>query len=201
MLRFFIIASILFFSVACSKSIKQQKALKLLEQVQTAEAKYGPSGPEIKDSLFIRECINKLGKAIQLDAKNSILYAKQVSLLLKLNETEKAIHTLQLGVGVIPEYVEGMTGIGFLYEKQGDHKMAAQYYLMALDVYNKMERIAFNDQINRSLLILLTNNEQTAIEALDQINWENEKQKNIILFWKERYSNFDREYFIYNVLN
>lgn len=151
------------------------------------------------DTLKLRNAIDILEKSITIDSLYYLAYANKAIALSRLGQNSKALNTLNKITKLKPDYAEGFSMQGFMFEKMGDIDSANSKYKEAIVAYdsriNKAHKI--EDKISKAFITSLINREKGLNEISDLIR--NNPENNTIEMWKkELFDQFNRKEFIDN---
>ena len=172
------------------------KAMELYSFVRSEPISY-------PDSLHLNSALTLLNKAIKLDTQYYLAYANKALILSKLKRYQEAMETLDKIIKIRPNYAEGISGQGFLYEKTGESIKAVERYQEAIAAYlrrlNEPLKLTnrVNVQVDIAFMLVFTNGKEAAMRLMDTIIVYNPNNK-VANYMKKYITSFDRREFIDN---
>lgn len=151
-----------------------------------------------KDTMVYEESARLIAKAISINKINPNYYTNLAKIQFKLEQCEKAIHTLDELLIINSNYTEALSAKGFILEKTGKLDSATICYRQAIEEYDKIKEKEPGDIINKAFLILLIEGEDKALKEIKKLKGKVAESE--ILFLEEQIRHFDRESFIDNGL-
>lgn len=149
------------------------------------------------DTLKLRNAIDILEKSITIDSLYYLAYANKAIALSRLGQNSQALNTLNKITNLKPDYAEGFSMQGFMFEKMGNIDSANSKYKEAIGAYNyrlnKANKI--EDKINRAFILSLINREKGLNEINDLIR-DNPDNTTIEMWKKQLFDQFNRKEFI-----
>lgn len=151
----------------------------------------------LTDTLKLRNAIDILDKSITIDSSYYLAYANKAIALSRLGQNSKALNTLNKITKLKPDYAEGFSMQGFMYEKMGNIDSANSKYEEAIVAYNyrinKANKI--EDKINSAFILSLINRER-GLNEIDDLIRNNPDNKTIEIWKKQLFDQFNRKDFI-----
>lgn len=148
------------------------------------------------DSLEVS--LNELDRAIEIEPELTELYTHKANILLALNQDKQAIHVLKKVLEIEPNFVEAITLIGFINEKNGEKEIAKEWLQRAIEGYNERieeDEFVMNSKVNKVFIHIFLEDEEIAKNSLEKLNQEypNDSQ---IEYLEQLLHNFDKELFL-----
>lgn len=145
------------------------------------------------------EILEMLNQAIEIDNDYVLAYTNKANVLVKLQRYDDAIKVLEKASNLKDDYAEVISIQGFYYEKIGKLALAENKYNEALIAYdNRIKKSnKIEDLVARAFLLAFTENKQTALEEINQLQKEHPKNK-LIINMKHTIEYFDRSTYINN---
>lgn len=159
--------------------------------------KYSLNPVTHKDTLLLWEAVDLFDKAISIDSMYYMAYANKAMVLNRLSNSKEALFILGVITKLKPDYAEGFSSQGFIYEKMGLADSATTKYKSAIIAYSHRIKQTndISDKINRAFILSLIDKEK-GTQEIDYLIEDNPDDKTI-MFWKlQLFDEFDREKFI-----
>lgn len=152
-----------------------------------------------QDSLKLREAEALLTQAISIDTTYYLAYANMVIVQLRLGMPKEALKTLNRITSLVPDYAEGFSLAGFIYERMGNMDSADLKYRESIVAYNSRIKKTNNidDMVNRDFILSLINKEK-GLEKINNLIKQFPQDKMIKIWKQELFDNFNRKDFINN---
>ena len=143
--------------------------------------------------------ITLLSQAIQLDSNYYLAYNNMVTLLLMQSKRDSALSVLEIMIDREPNFAEGLSVQGHIYNKQGKHEMAKQKYQLAMKAYDsriKKNEGDVNAKVNRTFLMLFLYDKETALREIDKILDEHPEDSFALTMKNDIIPSFEQNEFI-----
>lgn len=198
-----IILSFCVFSCNSQVSEKGKKAQDSVKEYDLAAVALNTKAMQLSfhmdDDSVLNEALDYLAQSIKADSNYYLAYANMATLLLKQQKRDSAISILQIIVDRKPNYAEGLSTQGYIYEKLGEKDAADFKYRQAIKSYEK--RIVSNEddieaKVNKVFLMLFLYDKKTAFNEIEKVLKEHPEDSFALMMKEEIIPNFDREEFL-----
>lgn len=135
-----------------------------------------------------------LDAAIKLDSNMHITYFNKMTVYCNKGEYFKAIEVTNQGLQKKPDFAEGRTFLGMLYDKTGQHNKANGEYLKAFQTYSDRLQKGDNknpaNELNQAVTLLLLGKEEGK-KKIEQLIAKNPSDESL-----QSFKNFDKSAYI-----
>ncbi len=151
----------------------------------------------VSDTLKLKKALFFLDKALDINANNTSAFTNKIEILRLLGRYKEVLKILDKRTNIVPNFAEGFSYQGFIYERLGHIDSANIKYNQAILAYTKRfdKEGKIDDKIQRAFILSLIDKEEGLLEIESLIN-KHPNNKRLVMMKELLFDNFDRRGFI-----